>query len=331
MANKSDSERKEIKYQVSHKVVEDFNNRYLKGYMTAPRVVEKKRIAEVVQSLQLQDEGTVIDFGCGKGEFTILLKGLLPGWRVLGVDISDIAVTLAKEKYTNLEFYTFDEYNKRSKDLQANFIFSHHVLEYVPDIHYVLRQLKLMSHPDCAMLHIVPCNNGCGLEYSIASRVINGINPLNGLYFFEHHAHVQRYTEAKVSEIASQFGYILEKTWYVDQHWGAIEWITRSDVNFVKRLTRFSSGTSKGAVLRLLVLRFYFLLIFLMRYPFFNLSKAKRKKDWSLLRRCFYFVCLMLYYPSHIVNRLLLFRVDLEWRLLKFDRCGGKMYLLFRQ
>jgi trans-aconitate methyltransferase len=316
----------DIFYQVDIKTADEFNSRYSKGYMTTPRVVEKKRISEVLKNIDLPKIGIALDFGCGKGDFTILLHQLLPNWRIIGLDISEVAIKKAKELHPELEFNLFDEF--QNTDLKFDFIFSHHVLEYVPDIEYVFSKFENLSKENSIMLHIVPCGNHEGLEYRIASMV-NGVNSKNGLYFFEHSAHVKRYSDKELVAAFEKFSFKHKYSWFVDQYWGALEWITRSNWAFLNFITPLRVAVSNRSVFRLTLIKMLLYFFFILRYPYFNYERTKGKMNWSLSRKILFFSIVCLYAPSMFFNRILLLIVDFEWWLLQKNRGGGKMYLLF--
>lgn len=325
----SNNSAEEIFYQVDFKTVNEFNSRYSKGYMASPRVVEMKRISEVIKSIgNLPEVGISLDFGCGKGDFTTLLHQSLPNWRIVGLDISTVAIQRAKELYPGLEFYTFDEFQKI--DLKFDFIFSHHVLEYVPDINYTLSKLKSLSSKNSAMLHILPCGNFAGVEYQLASMV-NGVNQNNGLYFFEHSAHVKRYSDKEFITAVEKIDFKHQRSWFVDQYWGALEWITRSNRKFLNFITPLKAAVSGWAVIRLTLIRLLLYFFFVLRYPYFNYERAKRKMKWNVARKIIFSGIICLYIPSLIFNWFLLLIVDVEWRFRQNNRGGGKMYLLFNR
>ncbi|HRJ30861.1 MAG TPA: class I SAM-dependent methyltransferase [Cyclobacteriaceae bacterium] len=314
-------------YQVDSHTSLEFDSRYSKGYMTAPRVVERKRISEVLKKIaQLSDKGVALDFGCGKGDFTILLKQLLPGWRVVGLDISAVAIQKARELYPQLEFHLLNEF--QPDNLKFDLIFSHHVLEYVPDLDYVLSKFESWSSKNAIMLHVIPCGNYAGLEYRIAS-LVNGVNTENGLYFFEHTAHKKRYSDNEFIQAATANGFAHRGSWFVDQYWGAVEWITRSNRTFLNFITPLHKAISTGAFLRILLTRLFFYFLFMARYSYFNFNRARRKASWNVGRKILFLGVACMYIPSMFFNYLLLFVVDIEWKLSNQSRGGGKMYLFF--
>ncbi|MBN8575711.1 MAG: class I SAM-dependent methyltransferase [Cytophagales bacterium] len=314
-------------YEVDSKTTEEFDSRYAKGYMTSPRVVERKRISEVLKKIPgLPETGVALDFGCGKGDFTILLHEMLPNWQIVGLDISAVAIKKAKESHPWLEFYSFQEFQKG--ELKFDLIFSHHVLEYVPEIDYVLSTFEALSKENSVMLHVIPCGNHAGIEYKIASMV-NGINPSNGLYFYEHSAHVRRYSETEFISTVEKASFKHRDSWFVDHYFGALEWITRSNVNFIKSITPLKPDTAGWVIFRLALIRLLLYLLLVFRYPYFNYDRAKRKWNWNAARKFFFIGIICAYVPSLVFNWIFLFIVDVEWGLRKKSAGGGKMYLLF--
>ncbi len=51
---------------------------------------------------------SVLDFGCGKGDLWAFLRGRVPGVRYCGIDVNENLVSLAREKYPDVEFLALD-------------------------------------------------------------------------------------------------------------------------------------------------------------------------------------------------------------------------------
>jgi len=62
---------------------------------------KKKRIYELIKSLPLPETGDVIDFGCGVGVFTEIIRQALPKCNIYGSDFSHLAINKAKARYKN--------------------------------------------------------------------------------------------------------------------------------------------------------------------------------------------------------------------------------------
>jgi ubiquinone/menaquinone biosynthesis C-methylase UbiE len=93
----------------------------------------------------------VLEIGCGTGD---LLAATNPKLGV-GIDFSEAVISLAKEKYPDLEFYCIDAENidanilKNSPILSSkfDFIILAGVLGYLTDIQAVMERLKIFCHP----------------------------------------------------------------------------------------------------------------------------------------------------------------------------------------
>jgi predicted TPR repeat methyltransferase len=57
-----------------------YENRYEEGYMEEWDDLKKTKVKEVILSLGLMEKGKALDFGCGNGVFTAIIKELLPKW-----------------------------------------------------------------------------------------------------------------------------------------------------------------------------------------------------------------------------------------------------------
>src|ERR1700752_3046721 len=87
----------------------EYDMRYQHGYMESWPPHQKKRAREYMRKLRLPKEGNALDFGCGKGDFTILIKEAYPQWNVYGTDISDVALELAARTYPTCQFYNSEK------------------------------------------------------------------------------------------------------------------------------------------------------------------------------------------------------------------------------
>jgi 2-polyprenyl-3-methyl-5-hydroxy-6-metoxy-1,4-benzoquinol methylase len=170
-----------------------YENAYTGDYMDEWEDDTKYRIIEVINGLNLSNEGTALDFGCGAGVLTDVIRQALPGYKVYGTDISENAINKAKIYYDKCTF--FHDSDASHNKMKFDFIFTHHVLEHVYDIVEVADQIVSYLKPSSSMLHILPCGNENSLEYNICSLVKNGIDDQKGgRFYFEDKGHVRRLT-----------------------------------------------------------------------------------------------------------------------------------------
>ena len=91
-----------------------FYNRHLKDFGDAPQAVrwtpggQLRRYETFISITGDLSEKSVLDFGCGKGDFYGFLKerGCLPSY--CGIDVNANLIALAKSKYPEAEFISLD-------------------------------------------------------------------------------------------------------------------------------------------------------------------------------------------------------------------------------
>src|SRR5687768_8511453 len=78
---------------------EFYDQRYAAGYMGQWPKPKLERIVRLIRDLDLPSSGTALDFGCGNGVFTDVIHRALPSWRVVGTDISTVAIEGARRRF----------------------------------------------------------------------------------------------------------------------------------------------------------------------------------------------------------------------------------------
>ncbi|GJQ22599.1 MAG: hypothetical protein HBSAPP01_03890 [Candidatus Brocadia sapporoensis] len=173
--------------------VEFYENRYEQGYMDEWPIEKKRKIFEVIQLLQLPAKGEALDFGCGNGVLTEIVRQALPSWKVYGTDISKKAIANARIRYPECTF--FEANSPEFTQKKFDFIFSNHVFEHVFNLSEVFTQMDGYLKPESSMLHFMPCGNEGSYEYNICLLRSDGINrELENRFFFEDEGHVRRLT-----------------------------------------------------------------------------------------------------------------------------------------
>lgn len=298
-----------------------YNDRYAKGYMEKWPADKKTRVFEIIKSLNLSDMGEALDFGCGNGVFTEILKKALPRWEIYGCDISEIAIQNASKK--NLECIFFVDDGKNKKDKKFDFIFSHHVLEHVLNIEDIARQINEKAKDNSLMLHILPCGNSDSFEWQICQLVTNGINAqMGGRFFFEYKGHIRRMTTDSCVLLFKFFRFNLKKSFYSNQYYGALNWITRSNPLVIFTMFNPLRGKNIKAKLKLTMLLFKFILISVSRLPYV----VYQRFDNLALK-------ILLFIPSYVVSifvdKYIIVKSNQEWQKSKTKDNGSEMYLYF--
>ncbi|MDQ7786095.1 MAG: class I SAM-dependent methyltransferase [Thermodesulfovibrionales bacterium] len=101
-----------------------FYNRHLKDFGDAPQAVrwtpegQLRRYENLLRIAGDFSGKTVLDFGCGKGDFYGFLRGKNISVRYCGIDINENLISLARDKYPEAEFIAMDI---EKTDLKRNF------------------------------------------------------------------------------------------------------------------------------------------------------------------------------------------------------------------
>jgi len=290
---------------------------------------KKQRVLEVIKSLNLPETGDVLDFGCGNGEFTVVIKQALPKWNVYGIDISSIAVDNAKKRYPNCLFFLPSDVGFDGK--RFDFLFTHHVLEHVHDVSEAWLEINSYLKANASILHILPCGNKGSFEYKVCLLRKDGINKdMEDKFFFEDIGHLRRLNTDQMNRYAVKYGFNLDVDYYSNQFYGAIKWITQESLSFILGMTNTKKATDLFSAFKLICLRIILLIIKFMRFPA-NTIDYKRKSMKSY-RYYFLFSMLLIFYPfSKFTNSCLQYMSNSEWKSERSKKNGSEMYLYYKR
>ncbi|WP_306567913.1 class I SAM-dependent methyltransferase [Flavobacterium lindanitolerans] len=116
-----------------------------KAYHFIKNIALKNKLS-LVNSLQ--KKGMLLDIGAGTGDFLLTAKN--DGWKVIGVEPSEKARTIAAKK--GIELKPVADFDDHSFDI----ITMWHVLEHVPDLQNQIKELKRLLKPNGAIIIAVP-------------------------------------------------------------------------------------------------------------------------------------------------------------------------------
>jgi SAM-dependent methyltransferase len=307
-----------------------YEDRYEQGYMDEWPPEKKRKILEVIRDLPLPERGEALDFGCGNGVLTEIIRQALPGWSVYGTDISTTATSNARLRYPNCSF--FEAGNPAFDEKRFDFIFTNHVIEHVYDLPKVFRQMIQYLKPKSSMLHFLPCGNAGSFEFGICLLRTDGIDPhIGNRFFFEDEGHVRRLTTEDFRRVCESDGFRLTKEFYSNQYDGAIDWITNSHPRFVLAISDGSRAVDRAARRKLRKLRARLLLLAAIRLPARVVHKLIVKRRKQLKDYLGLAVALPLYPLSLPTDRHLKTKARKEWEARKFDRGGSEMCLYFER
>lgn len=305
-----------------------YENRYEKGYMDEWPNDKKQRVFEVVRILPLPDRGNALDFGCGNGVFTDVLRQALPKWKIYGCDISENAIDNAKNRFPDCSFFVSD--NEQSSDIKFDFLFSHHVLEHVFNIKETIKEMNIFLKPKSFVLHIFPCGNEDSYEYKVCKMRIDGINKeIENRFFFEDEGHIRRLTTEQTNLIMNECGFVLEKDFYSNQYYGAIQWISRSSPKFIMEFTNPKKAIDKKAYKSLSIIRFKLILLFILQLPNNLFHRIKLIRNKKTKHYCLWIIDLIPSLISYPVYAIVNNKAKKEWNYSKQLKNGSEMYLFY--
>ncbi len=310
--------------------IDFYENRYEKGYMDEWPVEKKQRVFEILRSLPLAETGEALDYGCGNGVFTDLLRQALPKWKIYGSDISQNAISNAKQRFPECTFFVSD--NDRKSDLKFDFLFSHHVLEHVFDIEKAMAEINEYMKPESSIMHILPCGNENSFEYNLCQLRTDGFNPeMENRFFFEDEGHVRRLTTQRISDLLKVHGFTLERDFYSNQFHGAIKWITQSSAAFIKKFADPEKAKDADSKKQLTQLQSKFLLLTNLQRPYAlyqDTKSIKNKKPKHYLALLAFMIPSIVSYPIHaFINS----KAKQEWKANKKSKNGSEMYVFFNR
>lgn len=231
-----------------------YDRRYQRGYMTSHPDFKVRRIAEILSAMDLPQRGVALDYGCGNGVLTEVLRKSLPEWEVFGTDLSATALASATAGYPECTFFPLDapEIKPNSVDL----VFTNHVLEHVLSVPDVLSEIDTYMKPEGAMLHVLPCGNPGSLEHTVCRLTREGIDGSHGdRFFFEDEGHLRRLTSDQLSAMCAELGYQTTRAYFINQFAGAVDWISGSSPSFVREFADPRRAIDFSAACRLMTLR----------------------------------------------------------------------------
>jgi SAM-dependent methyltransferase len=311
--------------------VEYYEERYAKGYMDEWPVATKQRVHDLVRSLGLPPTGRALDFGCGNGVFTdVLRQALGPGWNITGSEISSVALESARRRFPQCRFLRGDDPALGRE--RFDFFFTHHVLEHVHDLGTVLGQLDALMAPDAVGLHILPCGNAGSYQHGLAMLRTDGIDPAMGNRFFmDEEGHVRRLRTRDLVVEYGRLGYTLAAERYCIHRQGFVDWITELGPERVFETVDPSKAVDDAARRRLSRLRAWYLLLWFFRHqaPMVEEKLAKRNRtvrDYALLA-----LGVPLYVFSKPLDAWLTGASERDWAARSHDARAGEMYLAFRR
>lgn len=138
------------KYYESEDYISHTDNKrslFEKAYHFVKGIALKNKL-NLINSQQSQ-KGRILDIGAGTGDFLMVAKN--DGWQTVGIEPSDSAKGIAKNKGIS-----FVENTSALENHSFDVITMWHVLEHVPDLEFQIKELKRLLKPDGTLIVAVP-------------------------------------------------------------------------------------------------------------------------------------------------------------------------------
>lgn len=310
--------------------VEFYEDRYEQGYMDEWPIEKKRKIFEVIQAIQLPAKGEALDFGCGNGVLTEIMRQELPSWKIYGTDISKKAVSNARLRFPECIFFETNSPDFTQK--KFDFVFTNHVFEHVFNLTEVFNQMNEYLKPESSMLHFLPCGNEGSYEYNICQLRKDGTNTeLENRFFFEDEGHVRRLTTDEFCKLCQTKDFKLQKEFYSNQYYGAIDWITNSNPKFVLMFSDTSQSINKEAKRKLNQERKRLIFINALRLPAQIVTKMLGKRNKQIKHYIALMIGLPFYIFSRPIDKYWKRKAREEWDGKKNERNGSEMCLYFKR
>ena len=116
----------------------------------------------------------ILDYGCGQGKWTPLLRSMYPDAEIVGIDISEAAIVKASQKFPVARFLVFDGEQTALDDSSFDLIFSFHVLEHVLDVAASIKDISRLLCPGGYACIIFPCGNKNSFEDRLVNEMQDG-------------------------------------------------------------------------------------------------------------------------------------------------------------
>ena len=119
--------------------------------------------SELIRRYAMPDDIRILDAGCGTGEASSRLAEMFPHAEVLGIDILDQSLEIARSRYAHLaprlRFENQSAFELRAPDHTFDLTVNRHVLHSIPHSERVLAELARVTRGG-GRLHLIPEDYG---------------------------------------------------------------------------------------------------------------------------------------------------------------------------
>ena len=303
-----------------------YDDRYRHGYMEEWAEAKRERVFKLIAELSLPETGKALDFGCGAGVFTEVLRAALPKWEIHGTDISTEAMSIAASKLPDVRFHRLADYPMLTG--KFDMVFSHHVLEHVSNLSDSAKIIGSLLKPKASMVHIMPCGDPGSLEHTVCTMRRNGIQQeLESRFFFEEDGHLRRLTTNQLVNLWADQGFNLEYAAYANQYYGAIKSVTDFSLQFALDFANPRFATQQCYTGKLRRLQFLLITIWVLRKPVAIVRNKLSLGCHSLRDRALLATGIIVWPISKGVDWIIMALALREWKRQRLTSGGSEMYI----
>ncbi|MBA4147191.1 MAG: methyltransferase domain-containing protein [Verrucomicrobia bacterium] len=274
----------------------------------------------------------VLDYGCGAGGCTELLKEFFPESEIHGIDISNEAIRTAQTRYPDCYFAGFDgalaSYPGESFDL----IFSSHVLEHVLDLEKSIFDMARMVRKGGCVCITLPCANEGSLEWKLTTLMRDGcIESPTGeeKWCWEDPSHLRRMKSRDLVALFSRHDLRLQTSFFGNQFWGGVEGVCACGPGMVLKWLQVSRGKSVKAKATLAISK----TLLLLTSPVFlaNMDLRRKAQGFSGLKKTAAYAAIPVRWIYLPLAKLLKSLADHEWVATRAESTGASQFLVFQK
>jgi len=187
------------------------------------QLIAERRMGQflvLIRELQLRGDERILDVGCGPGVSTLELAKLLPKGEVIGVDITERMLELARQRaeahrLKNIKFLREDAMSLSFPDGSFDVVFSSYLLPWVPQVDQAISEMQRVLKVG-GKIGIITAAPGCyDLFYKAIAALIERYQDYYGKISAEELIGAKRFKAFELQEKFLKMGLSPVKLLYV--------------------------------------------------------------------------------------------------------------------
>lgn len=166
--------------------------------------LKESRLRKVHKMILKEKPGSLLDIGCGKGDFSALFVN--EGWKVWGIDLDSSIADEASKKGLNAVVHNVST-RLPFEDNFFDCVLAGEVIEHLVDTDFFLKEVFRVLKKEGSAIITTP--NLASFENKV--RILFGIYPIWVSYRLEGVGHIRAYTPRVLKKQLSEHGFIIEQ------------------------------------------------------------------------------------------------------------------------